>query len=313
MKEKIYIPIKINDISKLAKNITINKEKKVILEIVDEDFTSINIKKQEEILYEINKVIKEYKIFGIKIMSTPDSIDKNNLKLLKKYKVKEIELIIESSNDYILKNIGIDYKFDSAKKIAKKIKLYGFGLDIKMTLGLPESTVADDLNTVRQVIKLKPLQLALIPCDATYNKNVEKLYEQNEFIPLSKIQLVERLKEAIKLIVHTKIKSLKIGEDNQNIEEMSIVHFRDFVASEIWYEKIIEMIKSYNVKVKEVEIEVNASDIDNVKGAEDKNLKQLKDVYDVELHVSKNNKLAKGNYRMKILKTYTDFLEDNEN
>ena len=313
MKEKIYIPIKINDISKLAKNITINKEKKVILEIVDEDFTSINIKKQEEILYEINKVIKEYKIFGIKIMSTPDSIDKNNLKLLKKYKVKEIELIIESSNDYILKNIGIDYKFDSAKKIAKKIKLYGFGLDIKMTLGLPESTVADDLNTVRQVIKLKPLQLALIPCDATYNKNVEKLYEQNEFIPLSKIQLVERLKEAIKLIVHTKIKSLKIGEDNQNIEEMSIVRFRDFVASEIWYEKIIEMIKSYNVKVKEVEIEVNASDIDNVKGAEDKNLKQLKDVYDVELHVSKNNKLAKGNYRMKILKTYTDFLEDNEN
>lgn len=313
MKEKIYIPIKINEISKLAKKITINKEKKVILEIVDEDFTSINIKKQEEILYEINKVIKEYKIFGIKIMSTPDSIDKNNLKLLKKYKVKEIKLIIESSNDYILKNIGEDYKFDSAKKIAKKIKLYGFGLAIKMTLGLPESTVADDLNTVRQVIKLKPLQLELIPCNATYNKNIEKLYEQNEFIPLSKIQLVERLKEAIKLIVHTKIKNLKIGEDNQTIEDMSIAQFRDFVASEIWYEKIIEMIKSYNVKVKEVEMEVNASDIDNVKGEENKNLKQLKDVYDVELHVSKNNKLAKGNYRMKILKTYTDFLEDNEN
>lgn len=59
---------------------------------------------------------------GIKITSTPDSIDKNNLKLLKKYNVKEIVLVIESSNDYILKNIGVDYKFDTAKKIAKKNK-----------------------------------------------------------------------------------------------------------------------------------------------------------------------------------------------
>ena len=62
------------------------------------------------------------------------------------------------------------------------------------------------------------------------------------------------------------------------------------------------------MKVKEVEIEVNNLDVDNVKGAENKNLEQLKDVYDVELHVSENNKLAKGNYKMKILKTYTDFL-----
>ena len=222
-------------------------------------------------------------------MSTPDSIDKNNLKLLKKYNVKETELTIESSNDYILKNIGIAYKYDDAKKIAKKIKSYRFLLSVKTILGLPESTVAD------------------------YNKNVERLAEQNEFTPLAKIQIVERLKESIKLIAHTKIKNIKIGEDSQYIEEMPIVQFRNLVASEIWYERIIELIKSYNVKVKEVEIEVNNLDVDNVKGAENKNLEQLKDVYDVELHVAENNKLAKGNYKMKILKTYTDFLEDNEN
>lgn len=316
MKEKIYIPIRINETiltDEIAKKIIQNKGKKVLLDIVDADFTSINIKKQEEILAQINKVLKEYKAFGIKILATSDSIEKNNLKLLKKYKVKEIELIIESSNDYILRNIGVDYKFDDAKKVAKKIKSYRFLLSVKTILGLPESTVADDLNTVRQVIKLKPEQITLIPCNADYNKNVERLYEQNEFTPLSKIQLIERLKESIKLITHTKIRNIKIGENNQYIEEMPIVQFRQLVASEIWYEKIIEMIKSYNVKVKEVEIEVNSSDIDNVKGAENKNLEQLKDVYDVELHVSKNNKLEKGNYKMKILKTYTDFLEDNEN
>lgn len=316
MKEKIYIPIRINEeilTDEIAKKLANNKDKKILLEIVDTDFTSINIKKQEEILDKINKVLKDYKAFGIKILSAPDSIDRNNLKLLKKYKVKEIELFIESSNDYILKNIGVDYKFDAAKKVAKKIKLYRFLLSVKTILGLPESTVADDLNTVRQVIKLKPEQVTLIPCNVDYNKNVEKLYDTSEFTPLSKIQLIERLKESIKLITHTKIRNIKIGEDSQSVEEMSMVQFRNLVASEIWYEKIIEMIKSYNVKVKEVEIEVNSSDIDNVKGLNNKNLEQLKDVYDVELHVSKNDKLESSNYKMKILKTYTDFLEDNEN
>ena len=275
MKEKIYIPIRISEeilTDEIAKKLAENKDKKILLEILDEDFTSINIKKQEEILIQINKVLKEYKGFGIKIMSTPDSIDKNNLKLLKKYKVKEIELTIESSNDYILKNIGIAYKYDDAKKIAKKIKSYRFLLSVKTILGLPESTVADDLNTIRQVIKFKPEQMTLIPCNADYNKNVERLAEQNEFTPLAKIQIVERLKESIKLIAHTKIKNIKIGEDSQYIEEMPIVQFRNLVASEIWYERIIELIKSYNVKVKEVEIEVNNLDVDNVKGAENKNI-----------------------------------------
>ncbi len=316
MKEKIYIPIRINEeilTDEIAKKLANNKHKKILLEIVDTDFTSINIKKQEEILDQINKVLKEYKAFGIKILSTPDSIDRNNLKLLKKYKVKEIELLIESSNDYILKNIGVDYKFDAAKKVAKKIKSYRFLLSVKTILGLPESTVADDLNTVRQVIKLKPEQVTLTPCNIDYNKNVEKLYDTSEFTPLSKIQLIERLKESIKLITRTKIRNIKIGEDSQSVEEMPMVQFRNLVASEIWYEKIIEMIKSYNVKVKEVEIEVNSSDIDNVKGLNNRNLELLKDVYDVELHVSENDKLESGNYKMKILKTYTDFLEDNEN
>lgn len=316
MKEKIYIPIRINEeilTDEIAKKLANNKDKKILLEIVDTDFTSINIKKQEEILDQINKVLKEYKAFGIKILSTPDSIDRNNLKLLKKYKVKEIELLIESSNDYILKNIGVDYKFDAAKKVAKKIKSYRFLLSVKTILGLPESTVADDLNTVRQVIKLKPEQVTLTPCNIDYNKNVENLYDTSEFTPLSKIQLIERLKESIKLITRTKIRNIKIGEDSQSVEEMPMVQFRNLVASEIWYEKIIEMIKSYNVKVKEVEMEVNSSDIDNVKGLNNRNLEQLKDVYDVELHVFENDKLESGNYKMKILKTYTDFLEDNEN
>ena len=73
------------------------------------------------------------------------------------------------------------------------------------------------------------------------------------------------------------------------------------------------MIKSYNVKVKEVDIEVNKEDADDVKGLNNKNLEQLEEVYDVKLNVIVNNKMKRFDYKMKILKTYTDFLEENDN
>lgn len=316
MKEKLYIPIeieKIQDNDNINKIIENNIPAKKIIQIANKDFTSINIEKQREILIELNKLIKKYKMYGIKILSDPDSIDKNNLKLLKKYNVKEIELNIQSSNDYILKNIGVEYNFELIKKVTNMIKRFWISLSVKIAIGLPESTLVDDLNTIKQIIKLKPIQISLIPCDVKYNENIKKLYEKKEFIPLSKVQLVERIKEIIKLLRAYRIGKIIIGEDKQYIEEMPISQFRRLVSSEIWYEKIIDMIKSYNVKVKEVEIEVNSEDVEDIKGLNNKNLEQLKDVYDVNLRIIENNKIKRFNYKMRILKTYTDFLEENDN
>ena len=315
MKEKIYIPIKINEndiqiSDDNIKEIEKNLDKKILLELVHEDFTSINIQNQKNILAKINETMQKYKIYGIKITSSPDSVDKKNLKFLKKFKVKEIELKIESSNDYILKQIGADFKFEYAKKIAKQIKFLRFALGITVTIGLPESTALDDLNTVKQSIGLKPIHITLIPCQINYNNEVKKLFDENDFEPLSKVQLIERLKESIKLISNAKIKSISIGYEGQHIDDVDIEDFRDLIASDMWYDRIVEMIKSYNVKVKVVEIEVNEADINIVKGIDNCNLNKLKEVYDVELQISKNDKIDKGNYKMKILKTYTDFLDE---
>ena len=315
MKEKIYIPIKINEndiqiSDDNIKEIEKNLDKKILLELVHEEVTSINIQNQKNILAKINETMQKYKIYGIKITSSPDSVDKKNLKFLKKFKVKEIELKIESSNDYILKHIGADFKFEYAKKIAKQIKFLRFALGITVTIGLPESTALDDLNTVKQSIGLKPIHITLIPCQINYNNEVKKLFDENDFEPLSKVQLIERLKESIKLISNAKIKSISIGYEGQHIDDMDIEDFRDLIASDMWYDRIVEMIKSYNVKVKVVEIEVNEADINIVKGIDNCNLNKLKEVYDVELQISKNDKMDKGNYKMKILKTYTDFLDE---
>ena len=293
---KVIIPVKIKG-NEVEGNI--NQEKKAILELKDEKSLVFDIKGQEGIL----KKLQDQKVDGIKLTLNPKDITKENLKKLKSYKVKEISLLVESSNDYILRNIGANYNFEKIKQAVKKIKHKFIKLDVLTVIGLPEATLADDLNTIKQISKLKPKELIIIACDEHYNSSINELYNTNEYEPLSSVQITERLKEVITIAEKFGIKNIKIEERN---------NIKDNVLESIWYDRIVEKIKSYNVKVKEVTIQANPEDVKNIKGLEDANLNKLKETYDVVLNIEENDKIKMGQFKMQILETYTDFLEDNK-
>lgn len=293
---KVIIPVKIKG-NEVEGNI--NQEKKAILELKDEKSLVFDIKGQEGIL----KKLQDQKVDGIKLTLNPKDITKENLKKLKSYKVKEISLLVESSNDYILRNIGANYNFEKIKQAVKKIKHKFIKLDVLTVIGLPEATLADDLNTIKQISKLKPKELIIIACDEHYNSSINELYNTNEYEPLSSVQITERLKEVITTAEKFGIKNIKIEERN---------NIKDNVLESIWYDRIVEKIKSYNVKVKKVTIQANPEDVKNIKGLEDANLNKLKETYDVVLNIEENDKIKMGQFKMQILETYTDFLEDNK-
>ena len=293
---KVIIPVKIKG-NEVEGNI--NQEKKAILELKDEKSLVFDIKGQEGIL----KKLQDQKVDGIKLTLNPKDITKENLKKLKSYKVKEISLLVESSNDYILRNIGANYNFEKIKQAVKKIKHKFIKLNVLTVIGLPEATLADDLNTIKQISKLKPKELIIIACDEHYNSSINELYNTNEYEPLSSVQITERLKEVITTAEKFGIKNIKIEERN---------NIKDNVLESIWYDRIVEKIKSYNVKVKEVTIQANPEDVKNIKGLEDANLNKLKETYDVVLNIEENDKIKIGQFKMQILETYTDFLEDNK-
>ena len=65
-------------------------------------FTGIDEKIQNELLELANEYIKKGQVSSIRISTRPDYINKEILKRLKKYKVKTIELGVQSANNYIL-------------------------------------------------------------------------------------------------------------------------------------------------------------------------------------------------------------------
>ena len=117
-------------------------------------FTGIEEEKQNELLEAAYEFIKEGKVDSIRISTRPDYIDKNTLKRLKKYKVKTIELGVQSANNYILKKAERGHTFEDVKKASRLIRWNGFKLGHQMMVGLPESTKIDEINTAKALIKL---------------------------------------------------------------------------------------------------------------------------------------------------------------
>ena len=279
-------------------------------------FTAIEKEKQEELLQVAYEYIKQGKVESIRISTRPDCIDKETLKRLKKYKVKTIELGVQSANDYILKRSNRGHTFEDVKKASKMIRWNGFKLGHQMMVGLPESTRIDEINTAKALIKLKPKMVRIYPVLVVKNTKLEKEYEKGTYQPLSVVQAVEICKEIVRLFADKKIDIIRIGLQNTDEisepgrKESEVVAgpyhpaFRQLVESGMWYDAIVGKIKKLNMKVKEVEVTVSPIDANNVIGHKKENVQKLKDTYDVDLILKQDETMKQGKSKVKITKTY---------
>lgn len=279
-------------------------------------FTGIEEEIQEELLEAANEYIKQGKVNSIRISTRPDYIDKKILKRLKKYHVKTIELGVQSTSDYILARCQRGHTYADVKKASKLIRRYRFILGHQMMLGLPESTKLDEVNTAKDLIRLKPKIIRIYPVLVIKGTKLEEEYKSGEYVPLTINQAIERSKEVVKMFQRKNIQVIRIGLQNTNTiddpgkKESEVIAgpyhpaFRQLVESSMWYDAIIEKIKKFNAKVKEVEIRANSANINNIIGHKKDNINKLKQVYDVDVSIVQDDEIKPGKFEVKVIKTY---------
>lgn len=276
-------------------------------------FTGIDVEIQNELLEAANEYIKNKKVNSIRISTRPDYIDKNILKRLKKYKVKTIELGVQSTNDYILEKAQRGHTFDDVKKASKMIRRKGFILGHQMMIGLPDSTREDEIKTAQDLIRLKPKIVRIYPVLVIKGTKLEEDYRNNEYTPLTVGQAVESSKEVVKLFNKNNIKVIRIGLQNTNTidepghKESEVIAgpyhpaFRQLVEDSIWYDTIVKKIKSVNTKTKVVKISANSRNVNNIIGHKKENIKKIKEIYDVDIIVSSDDNIRVGTSKMDII------------
>lgn len=275
-------------------------------------FTGIDVDKQKELLSVAYEYIKNKKIDSIRISTRPDYINKEILKMLKSYGVKTIELGVQSTNDYILNKSKRGHTFEDVKKASKLIRKNGFILGHQMMVGLPESTRQDEINTAKDLIKLKPKIVRIYPVLVIKGTQLEKDYESGEYTPLTVEQAVETAKDLLVLFNKKKINVIRIGLQNTNeitdpnSKKSQVVAgpyhpaFRQLVESRLWYDNIANEIKKVNSNVTHIQIDVNPSDINNAVGHKRINIEKINDTYNTDLKINPNSKIKKG--KLKITK-----------
>ena len=285
-----------------------DKENKVEVAFFGGSFTAIEEEKQNELLEAAYKYVKNGQVDSIRISTRPDAIDKKILKRLKKYKVKTIELGVQSSNNYVLAKSKRGHTFEDVKKASKLIRRYGFTLGHQMMVGLPESTALDEINTAKDLIKLKPKIVRIYPVLVIKKTELEEQYKNGEYEPLAITQAVERCKEIADLFNKNKVTIIRIGlqnteeitdPSNENSEVVAGPYhpaFRQLVEGNMWYDAIVSKIKKCNTKVKVVEIRANPEDINNIIGHKKENINKLKDMYDVDVIIKSDETIKNGKF-----------------
>ena len=286
-------------------------------------FTGIDVDKQKELLSVAYEYIKNKKIDSIRISTRPDYINKEILKMLKSYGVKTIELGVQSTNDYILKRANRGHTFEDVKKASKLIRKNGFILGHQMMVGLPESTRQDEINTAKDLIKLKPKIVRIYPVLVIKGTQLEKDYESGEYTPLTVEQAVETAKDLLVLFNKKKINVIRIGLQNTNeitdpnSKKSQVVAgpyhpaFRQLVESRLWYDNIANEIKKVNSNVTHIQIDVNPSDINNAVGHKRINIEKINDTYNTDLKINPNSKIKKGKLKITKLIKYQEFIKEN--
>ncbi len=284
---------------------------KQVTEVFLGSFTGKTEKEQKKIL---KKAREENLRAKFKVAISPSIVTKEWLKMLKEYEVKTVELEVQSTNSYILKKCGYLYGIEDIKKACKMLKWKGFKISCQIGVGLPDSTKLDELNTAKDIAKLKPNSVRIYPMLVVKNTKLEDEYKNGEYDPLSVSLAVERCKDIVYVFNRAKIKNISIvrqkdlntNEENEIIAGPYHVEFAQLVTDSIWYDSIVEKIKKFNVKVRKVKVEVNPKELPNVMGYENENANKLMELYNVEIKAEGNPDIKMGKSKIDVIEVFSN-------
>ena len=254
-------------------------------------FTALELSTQESFL----KTAAEFypQIGGIRLSTRPDCISPEVIELLKKYGVTTVELGVQSSNDGVLSANGRDHSFDAVIDASRQIKAAGITLGHQMMLGMYKSDPKKDMQTVRDIISLKPACVRIYPVVTIKGTPLEVLYNKGEYIPYTIMEAAELAKTAVKEFEENGIEVIRIGlHSSEELESDGNVvagpyhpAFGELVDSLIFREQIENEILKAEAKNCVWEYFCNSRDVSKAVGHKGMNKEYFFEKYGIRLKI----------------------------
>lgn len=174
-------------------------------------FTAIDREYMTGLLETAFTFVKIGKVRGIRISTRPDCIDEQVLDILKKYGVTSIELGAQSMDDDVLEANERGHTAEDVGHASRLIREYGFELGLQMMTGLYMSSPEKDMETAREIIKLRPDTVRIYPVVILKNTRLGELFESGEYKPYPFETAAEICADMLEMFEQEGIGVIKLG------------------------------------------------------------------------------------------------------
>lgn len=183
-------------------------------------FTGIGKERMTAYLKEANRYLGQ-RVTGIRLSTRPDYISDEILDILEEYGVTDIELGVQSLNDDVLKTSLRGHTVNQTLEAVDLIKKRPFRLVLQLMPGLPGDTQDTIEATFSTAAELAPDGVRIYPTVVIADTELESLYNNGAFTPLTVEEAVEYSAKAVKLFASKNIDILRIGLHSSDLSHNS--------------------------------------------------------------------------------------------
>lgn len=220
--------------------------------------------------------------YGIRISTRPDAIDGEILDILKKYKVIDIELGVQSMDNGVLTANLRGHTAEDTVKAASLIKSRGLGLGLQMMTGLHTANTEITFNTAKQLAQLKPECVRIYPTMVLRDTRLEELYKSGEYKPQKLDSSVDEAARLLKYFTGQGIPVIRLGlHDSPNLNGNIVAGphhpaFRELCESRLMLWEVLSRIEINAIPKGKITIFVRPGSISKMTGQRRENLEKLK-------------------------------------
>lgn len=274
-------------------------------------FTGIDRGDMVYLLSLAKRYIDAGKAQAVRLSTRPDYIDGEILDILGKYGVTDIELGIQSMSDRVLSASRRGHTAECSRRACRMITDRGFNLVGQMMIGLPESTIDDEIRTAREISEMCGAA-RIYPTVVFRDTDLCGMAESGKYLPLTLEDAVRRSEAALNVFIERNIPVIRLGLcAADNLFEPGAIAggaYHSAVGEMVYAEHYYRVMRDYieknhlrdDISGKNIVIEVPKGEVSKVSGQKRANKLRLQNEYNVKnVRIIENPELFWYNIRMR--------------
>ncbi len=243
-------------------------------------FTCLAMEEQIDMLLSVRPFVESGLVTSIRLSTRPDCIDRDICSFLQEFRVKTVELGVQSLNDYVLRKSQRGHTALQSREAVKMLRGAGMQVGVQLMVGLPSETTVSFLQGIDEVIRLQPDFVRLYPVVVVKNSGLEDLCHQGMYHPLTLNKAIALTAMGYSRLKGAAIPVVRMGLQPSKSLEESVVDgpfhpsFGELVKSRIWFRRIRKKLNTLLPEEK-VTIFVSHRDLSAVNGMKRQNIKRL--------------------------------------